>query len=147
VRASVGLAGGLALSQSSCALRSTSRRRRGAARFGIVSDCHYADAETVGSRYYRQSLDKLSECVEVMNGERVDFLIELGDFKDEDTPAVEEKTISYLRAAEQVFEKFKGPRHHVLGNHDADRCGRFCNHPAKSRRCSRAINIRGATAK
>jgi len=120
VRASAGLAGGLALSQLCCALRSASSRGGGAARFGIVSDCHYANADTVGSRYYRQSLDKLSECVEAMNGERVDFLIELGDFKDEDRPAVEEKTISYLRAAEQVFEKFKGPRHHVLGNHDAD---------------------------
>ena len=120
VTASVGLAGGLALSQLSCALWSASRRGGGAARFGIVTDCHYADAETVGSRYYRQSLDKLSECVEAMNGERVDFLIELGDFKDEDRPAVEEKTISYLRAAEQVFEKFKRPRFHVVGNHDAD---------------------------
>ena len=120
VRASVGLAGGLALSQLACALQTSFKGGRGAARFGIVSDCHYADADTVGSRYYRQSLDKLSECVEVMNGERMDFLIELGDFKDENRPAVEEKTISYLRAAEQAFEKFKGPRFHVLGNHDAD---------------------------
>ncbi len=120
VRGSVGVAGGLALSQLSCALQNSFKGGRGAARFGIVSDCHYADTETVGSRYYRQSLDKLSECVEAMNGERVDFLIELGDFKDEDRPAVEEKTISYLRAAEQVFEKFEGPRLHVLGNHDAD---------------------------
>jgi len=120
VKASVGVAGGLALSQSSCALQNSFKGGRGAARFGIVADCHYADAETVGSRYYRQSLDKLGECVEAMNGERVDFLVELGDFKDEDRPAVEEKTISYLQAAEQVFENFKGPRHHVLGNHDVD---------------------------
>lgn len=120
VRGSVGLAGGLALSQVSCALQNSFKGGRGAARFGIVADCHYADADTDGSRYYRQSLDKLDECVEVMNGERVDFLIELGDFKDEDRPAVEEKTISYLQAAEQVFGKFKGPRRHVLGNHDAD---------------------------
>ncbi len=52
------------------------------ARFGIVSDCHYADKNSANSRYYRESLAKLAECVEVMNKQEVDFLIELGDFID-----------------------------------------------------------------
>ena len=56
-------------------------------RFGIVTDCHYADADTAGTRYYRHSLDKLGECVEAMNAQKVDFLIELGDFKDQDSKA------------------------------------------------------------
>jgi len=89
-------------------------------RFGIVTDCHYADADAVGTRYYRHSLDKLAECVEVMNKQQVEFLAELGDFKDQDSPPVEQKTISYLRAIESVFRKFDGPTYHVLGNHDAD---------------------------
>jgi len=89
-------------------------------RFGIVTDCHYADADTVGTRYYRHSLDKLGECVEAMNEHQVDFLVELGDFKDQDSPPVEQKTLSYLKAIESVFCKFGGPVYHVLGNHDQD---------------------------
>lgn len=90
------------------------------ARFGIVTDCHYADADAQGTRFYRESLDKLSECVALMNTEKVDFLIELGDFKDQDKPPVEKKTLSYLQAAEKVLKRFKGPTYHVLGNHDMD---------------------------
>ena len=89
-------------------------------RFGIVTDCHYADTEMRDKRYYRESTDKLSECVDLMNDQKVDFLIELGDFKDQDEPSVEEKTISYLQAIEKVFQKFNGPTYHVLGNHDMD---------------------------
>jgi hypothetical protein len=62
----------------------------------------------------------MTECVDLMNEQKVDFLIELGDFKDQDNPPVEEKTISHLRTIEQVFQKFNGPTYHVLGNHDVD---------------------------
>jgi len=55
-----------------------------------------------------------------MNHERVDFLIELGDFKDENRPPVEQKTLEHLRNIEAVFRRFQGPRYHVLGNHDMD---------------------------
>lgn len=95
-------------------------RRPGVVRFGVITDCHYADADAVGTRYYRHSLDKLAECVEAMNAQKVEFLAELGDFKDQDSPPVEQKTISYLRAVESVFRKFGGPTYYVLGNHDAD---------------------------
>ena len=50
-------------------------------RFGILTDSHFADRDHLGSRYYRESLKKLSECVELMNDQKVDFLIELGHFK------------------------------------------------------------------
>lgn len=89
-------------------------------RFGMVTDCHYADADTGGTRFYRESLDKLSECVTRMNEERVDFLVELGDLKDQGKPPVEAETLKYLEAAEAVFRRFNGPRYHVLGNHDMD---------------------------
>jgi metallophosphoesterase superfamily enzyme len=65
-------------------------------------------------------LDKLAACVAEMNRERVDFLVELGDFKDQDTPPVESRTLEYLERIEGVFRKFEGPRYHVLGNHDMD---------------------------
>jgi len=86
----------------------------------MVTDCHYADADAAGTRFYRQSLDKLDECVTLMNAEKVDLLIELGDFKDQDRPPVEEKTLSYLEDVERVFQRFDGPTYHVLGNHDLD---------------------------
>jgi len=71
-------------------------------------------------RFYRESLDKLSECVTRMNAERVDFLIELGDLKDQDASPVESRTLSHLRKVEEVFRGFRGARYHVLGNHDMD---------------------------
>lgn len=89
-------------------------------RFGIAADCHYADVDTVGTRFYRESLDKLTECVKTMNAKKVDFLIELGDFKDQNTPPVEQKTLEYLRKIEEVFRKFNSPTYHILGNHDMD---------------------------
>ena len=53
-------------------------------RFGIVTDSHYADVDTKSGRYYRQSLAKMEECVNLMRRQQVDFLIELGDLKDQD---------------------------------------------------------------
>jgi predicted phosphodiesterase len=120
LKASTTTLAGLAVAPLSCTQWTTPGRKRGTARFGIVTDSHYADADTVGSRYYRHSLDKLTECVELMNTQKVDFLIELGDFKDQNNPPVEQKTITYLRAIEEVFQRFNGPTYHVLGNHDMD---------------------------
>jgi len=113
-------AAGTVLASSSCTPGNLSSRRRPGVRFGIVTDCHYADADPVGTRFYRESLDKLSECVDRMNAEQVDFLIELGDFKDENRPPVEEMTLAHLRKVERVFRRFHGRRYHVLGNHDMD---------------------------
>ncbi|MBN2136182.1 MAG: metallophosphoesterase [Sedimentisphaerales bacterium] len=117
LRASIATAG---LSQLSCAVRPCPTSGSKGCRFGIVTDCHYADIEAQGTRYYRQSLDKLGECVELMNAESVDFLVELGDIKDENAGRVERETIGYLQNIESVFRRFAGPRYHVLGNHDMD---------------------------
>ena len=88
--------------------------------FGIVTDVHYADADPNGSRHYRESLSKMQECVTLMNDMKVDFLIELGDLKDQGRPATEEVTLEYLSTIEKEYAQFSGPRYHVLGNHDVD---------------------------
>jgi len=93
--------------------------RPNTARFGIVTDSHYAN-RNYSNRFCVESLDKMAECVELMNKQEVDFLIELGDLKDQDDPPVEGNTVSYLRAIEAIFRQFKGPIYHVLGNHDMD---------------------------
>jgi hypothetical protein len=113
-------AAGASLAPLSCTPGNLSSRVRRPVRFGIVTDCHYADADPVGTRFYRESLRKLSECVDRMNAESVDFLIELGDFKDENRPPAEAKTLAYLQQVETVFRRYAGPRYHVLGNHDMD---------------------------
>ena len=93
-------------------------------RFGMVTDCHYAEipyakrAYPVGDAAYSESAKKLAECVVVMNRERPDFMIELGDFKDLGPTKAE--TLGYLEKIETVFSGFKGPRYHVAGNHDFD---------------------------
>lgn len=89
-------------------------------RFGIVADPHYADTPSRGARHYRESLAKMAECVAAMNARAVDFLIELGDLKDEADSASERQTLQFLKAIEGVLAGFNGPRYHVLGNHDAD---------------------------
>jgi predicted phosphodiesterase len=89
-------------------------------RFGIVTDLHYADRLPNNSRYYKQSLTKLSECIELMNEQGVDFLIELGDFIDQNIHPDEEETLRFLETIELKFRQFKGPVYHVLGNHDMD---------------------------
>jgi predicted phosphodiesterase len=89
-------------------------------RFGAVTDIHYADIDPNGARTYRESDAKLAECVQVMNAKGVSFLIELGDFKDQDKTPDEARTLTYLQTIESVFAGFKGPRYHVIGNHDTD---------------------------
>ncbi len=87
--------------------------------FGLVTDLHYADLDPNANRHYRESTEKLAECVTDMNSRSVDFLIELGDFKDQGKTA--DETLRNLQAIEKVFRQFKGARYHVLGNHDMDR--------------------------
>jgi predicted phosphodiesterase len=89
-------------------------------RFGVVTDVHYADRPPANNRYYRLGTSKLRACVDLMNSQEVEFLVELGDFKDQDIKPTEDGTLSFLRSIEKVFQAFPGPRYHVLGNHDMD---------------------------
>jgi hypothetical protein len=89
-------------------------------RFGVLTDCHYAEVDPSGGRYYRQSADKLTACVADMNAQHVDFLIEIGDFKDQDPHPSEATSLKYLDKIESIFRTFNGPIYHALGNHDMD---------------------------
>jgi len=89
-------------------------------RFGVVTDVHYADIDPSGARTYRESPAKLAECVRVMNERQAEFVVELGDFKDQDKTPDPARTRQYLERIESVLAGFHGPRYHVLGNHDVD---------------------------
>jgi len=86
----------------------------------MLSDVHFANREPAGERFYQQSLAKVQEAIDRMNREKLDFVIELGDFKDQDTVPNEANTLNYLTDLESVFQQFNGPTYHVLGNHDMD---------------------------
>lgn len=108
------------LAAGACTHRNIAPAGKPVLSFGIVTDAHYADTNARGIRYYRESIGKMNECVRLMNARRADFLIELGDLKDQTEPASEEQALADLSAIEAVFAQFNGPRYHVLGNHDMD---------------------------
>lgn len=78
--------------------------------FGVMADIQYCDCEPAGSRYYRASLHKLSECVQTLNTQELNFSIQLGDFIDRDQPSFD--------TVLAIYKKLKMPTYHVLGNHD-----------------------------
>ncbi|WP_293943906.1 MULTISPECIES: metallophosphoesterase [unclassified Sphingobacterium] len=79
-------------------------------RIGLIADPQYADRDTRGSRFYRNSLDKLDSAVTAINREEVDFTVMLGDLVD-----VGPKD---LQPALQRLNKLKRPVYNILGNHD-----------------------------
>jgi len=83
---------------------------------GMITDVHYADKETAGTRYYRESLAKVEQAISEFNSVKPDFVIELGDYVDAGESLAAET--AYLERIEREYEKFDGERHYVLGNHD-----------------------------
>lgn len=82
----------------------------GAFQFGVIADCQYADFDTVGTRYYRNSIEKLREAVQVFNETRQEFALHLGDFVDR-----------FSRSFAEIlptFDEARMAKYHVLGNHD-----------------------------
>lgn len=83
--------------------------------FGVVTDVHYADAETRGTRHYRDSIGKLQKAIETFNKLNLAFVIELGDFVD--AGGSKEDELAYLQTIDKVYQGFRGDQHYVLGNH------------------------------
>lgn len=93
-------------------------------RVGLFTDLHAHDANSPLDGFVMVDwAERLAACVESMNAWPADLMIELGDyingrfvlggeFVDADRiPAV-------LAATDEIYAKFRGPRHYVLGNHD-----------------------------
>lgn len=89
-------------------------------KFGIVTDTHYANRRAKNNRFYSNSIHKLRYAIDFFNTENLDFIIHLGDLKDQDEVPNKDSTLSYLKDIEKEFTKFKGKKYHVLGNHDMD---------------------------
>jgi hypothetical protein len=81
-------------------------------RLGLVADPQYADIDTWNTRFYRQSIDKLSEAIDAFNSQKLHACVNLGDL-------IDKQWASY----DTIFEPIKRsvhPFYHVLGNHDFD---------------------------
>lgn len=81
-------------------------------RFGVITDCQYADVETSVkmNRYYRLSPGKLKEAVEALNGSKLDFCVNLGDTID--------RSFDSFEKVLPIFRELKVPLYHAIGNHD-----------------------------
>lgn len=87
-------------------------------RFGLLTDLHYADKPSAGSRHYRRTPAKLAEAVERFAAEKPDFTVQLGDLIDAAADVGTEKR--WLGTIHKQFSQIPGPRRHVLGNHCVD---------------------------
>lgn len=78
--------------------------------FGLIADPQYADAETKGNRYYRNSLLKLENCIRELNNHNLSFTITFGDLIDRDYLGFDKIL--------PILNKSKVKVYNVLGNHD-----------------------------
>ena len=81
-------------------------------RLGLVTDLHYADKDSRGSRHYRESITKVAEAAKRFGEEKPDLVFCLGDLIDSGASLEAEK--GYLS---RIVKEFPGKRHFVLGNH------------------------------
>jgi 3',5'-cyclic AMP phosphodiesterase CpdA len=79
-------------------------------RLGVIADPQYADKESKGSRFYRNSLLKLDTATSVINDQEVDFTVVLGDLVD--------AGMKDILPVQQRLATLKQPVYNILGNHD-----------------------------
>ena len=84
-------------------------------KFGLVTDLHYADKPAAGSRYYRETPEKLAEAAAYFGKHAPTFVVELGDFIDAAKTVATE--MQYLKRINHDFAAICPQRHYVLGNH------------------------------
>jgi 3',5'-cyclic AMP phosphodiesterase CpdA len=80
--------------------------------FGVIADVQYCDCDDAyeENKYFRSSLKKLTECVQDFNSKNLAFVIQLGDFIEQDLSSYDDLL--------PIYQQLKMPKYHVLGNHD-----------------------------
>jgi hypothetical protein len=84
--------------------------------FGVVADIQYGDKEGSVSRDYRGSLQRLERCVETFNGQKLDFVVQLGDAVDGYATNAA-ASLADLDKVLPLLRRLKAPVYHVVGNH------------------------------
>ena len=112
------LAGHSAITRLSNPLWGDDAEKSDSLTIGLITDLHYADKPPVGSRYYRQTPEKLAEAAERMSKSTPDFVVELGDLIDAADSIDLEKR--WLKRINGDFAATCKNRYYVLGNHCVD---------------------------
>lgn len=84
-------------------------------RLGLITDVHYADIDTRGSRHYRDSLGKMRAAIAGLNKLGIDHAVVMGDMIDSASDL--EGEINHLRTIDAEYARLDAERHYVLGNH------------------------------
>jgi predicted phosphodiesterase len=80
-------------------------------KIGIFADCQYCNCEPAGSRFYRNSVEKLNNCISDFNkNNTLDFIVGLGDLIDRDFKSFQTINTILQKSVHQVCQ--------VSGNHD-----------------------------
>ena len=91
-------------------------------KIGLFADPHYCTRETAGGRYYKKSLDKIRQVLELFEKEGCELVICLGDVIDVDKTRELER--DNLVAVSRVLDEARSDLIVVMGNHDG-----FCFTP------------------
>lgn len=83
-------------------------------RIGLIADVQYADKDTAGNRRYRQAAEKLRAAVADFAGQKLDFVVDLGDLIDGHGT----QSMAEMQQMLALYATLKVPVHHVVGNHD-----------------------------
>jgi manganese-dependent ADP-ribose/CDP-alcohol diphosphatase len=82
-------------------------------KIGVFADCQYCNCETAGTRFYRNSLKKLEDCISQFNQENnIDFVVGLGDIIDRDFTSFDSVNSILAKSKKKIFQ--------VIGNHDLE---------------------------
>ena len=82
-------------------------------KIGVFADCQYCNCETAGTRFYRNSLSKLEDCINEFNQtKKLKFVIGLGDLIDRDFASFDSVNTILASSKKKVY--------HVIGNHDLE---------------------------
>jgi hypothetical protein len=81
-------------------------------RFGLVADPQYAPLAPIGTRYFANSLWKLSEAIAAFNAEELAFVATLGDFIDRGW-----ESFGHILP---LYARLRHPHYPIPGNHDFD---------------------------
>lgn len=79
-------------------------------RIALVADIQYANQQKSGTRFYRQSLAKTDSMINVLNNERLSFIVDLGDRIDRD--------YENFDAIDNILAKSEHKVIFIPGNHD-----------------------------
>ncbi|WPP53049.1 metallophosphoesterase [Catalinimonas niigatensis] len=78
--------------------------------FGVIADAQYCDCEPAIGRYYRKSVQKLSDCLQTLNQHELSFILDMGDLIDRDFSSFDKILEVYGQSKFRVYR--------TLGNHD-----------------------------